>query len=61
MEPEKYMQVLRNEVEQNLEGGKITHNTVQKLVHIDSFLRESARMNVSGLGMIFAWLLLQPI
>lgn len=34
---------------EHLEDGEITVNTVNKLVKMDSFIRESARFNVSGL------------
>ena len=44
------METLRAEVIQNLVDGQITHETVQNFVFIDSFLRESARFNVAGLG-----------
>lgn len=46
----RYIDILRNEVVENLENGQITNNTVQNLVHIDSFLRESARFSSNGLG-----------
>lgn len=43
------MKTLRAEVIQNLVDGQITHETIQNLIYIDSFLRESARSNVAGL------------
>ncbi|KAF2742828.1 cytochrome P450 [Sporormia fimetaria CBS 119925] len=49
-DPEKYVDTLREEVHRNLENGKVTHKTIQNCIHMDSFIRESARMNVSGLG-----------
>ncbi|KPI43088.1 Ent-kaurene oxidase [Cyphellophora attinorum] len=49
LEPEKYMDTLRDEVINSLEDGKISFGSIQKLVHVDSFLRESARYNVAGL------------
>ncbi|USP79331.1 cytochrome P450 [Curvularia clavata] len=49
-EPAKYMDTLRAEVIQNLVDGRLTHETIQNLVYIDSFLRESARFNVAGLA-----------
>lgn len=49
-DPERYIEILRAEVADNLEHGQITYNTVQKLVYMESFMRESARFNVAGLG-----------
>ncbi|OAL42907.1 cytochrome P450 [Pyrenochaeta sp. DS3sAY3a] len=49
-EPAKYMETLRAEVTKNLVDGKITHETIQNLIYMDSFLRESARFNVAGLA-----------
>lgn len=48
-EPDKYFPALRAEVLENLEDGEITMNTVNNLSKMDSFIRESARFNVSGL------------
>lgn len=44
------METLRAEVIKSLEGGKITYNSTQKWIYMESFLRESARYNVSGLS-----------
>ncbi|ETS77970.1 hypothetical protein PFICI_10032 [Pestalotiopsis fici W106-1] len=49
VEPEKYAEVLRNEVIENLENGQITAATLAKLPKMDSFLRESGRFNTTGL------------
>lgn len=49
-EPEKYADILRNEVLDSLEDGQITTETLAKLPKMDSFLRESARFNNAGLS-----------
>lgn len=49
-EPEKYAEILRNEVLESLEDGQITADTLAKLPMMDSFLRESARFNNAGLS-----------
>lgn len=49
-EPEKYIEPLRQEVIEHLEDGEITYNTLHDLPKMQSFLRESARMNVAGLS-----------
>ncbi|KAI0144969.1 cytochrome P450 [Pestalotiopsis sp. NC0098] len=48
-EPEKYADILRNEVLESLEDGQITADMLAKLPKMDSFLRESARFNNAGL------------
>ncbi|KAI1850820.1 hypothetical protein JX265_013300 [Neoarthrinium moseri] len=48
-EPEKYAEVLRNEVLEHLEDGQITAGTLASLPKMDSFLRESGRFNNAGL------------
>lgn len=48
-EPEKYMGELREELEQVLKEGPLSKDSLQKLKKMDSFLRESARFNNSGL------------
>ena len=53
VEPEKYAEVLRNEVIENLENGQITAATLAKLPKMDSFLRESGRFNTTGLSKNF--------
>ncbi|KAK5102937.1 hypothetical protein LTS08_003739 [Lithohypha guttulata] len=48
-EPEKYAGELREELEQVLKEGPLSKDSLQKLKKMDSFLRESARFNNSGL------------
>ncbi|OJJ01767.1 hypothetical protein ASPVEDRAFT_150556 [Aspergillus versicolor CBS 583.65] len=48
-EPTKYVSALREEVMANLEEGKITASTLSKLPKMESFLRESGRINTLGL------------
>ncbi|KXJ91615.1 cytochrome P450 [Microdochium bolleyi] len=47
--PEKYVGMLREEVEANLQDGKITLETLGKLPKMDSFLREAGRSSNLGL------------
>jgi cytochrome P450 len=44
-DPEQYMPELRAEAQKHLLGGKINKSALDKLVKLDSFLRESARLN----------------
>src|SRR5437764_6288270 len=44
-DPEQYMPELRAEIQKHLLGGKINKSVLDKLVKLDSFLRESARLN----------------
>ncbi|KAI0476569.1 cytochrome P450 [Xylariaceae sp. FL0804] len=48
-EPEKYGDVLRKEVIESLEDGQITAASLAKLPKMESFLRESGRLNNAGL------------
>ncbi|KEF61463.1 uncharacterized protein A1O9_03029 [Exophiala aquamarina CBS 119918] len=48
-EPEKYTPELRQELEQVLKEGPLTKDRLTQLRKMDSFLRESARLNNSGL------------
>ena len=47
---DKYAPLLRQEVLENLEQGKVTAKTLQNLPRMESFMRESARFNLSGLS-----------
>jgi pantoate kinase len=49
-EPDKYTDILRDEIVKNLENGEITTATLARLPKMESFLRESARFNNSGLS-----------
>ncbi|CAH0039587.1 unnamed protein product, partial [Clonostachys solani] len=49
MEPERYLEPLRQEVLDNLEDDEITPAMLGKLHKMDSFLRESGRFNNAGL------------
>lgn len=51
MEPERYLEPLRQEVLDNLEDNEITPAMLGKLHKMDSFLRESGRFNNAGLCM----------
>ncbi|KAH9895453.1 cytochrome P450 [Xylariomycetidae sp. FL2044] len=48
-QPEKYADVLRKEVLDNLEGGQITNTTLANLPMMESFLRETGRFTNAGL------------
>jgi hypothetical protein len=50
VEREKYLEVLRNEVLDNLEDGQVTAKTLGNLPKMESFLRESGRFNNNGLS-----------
>lgn len=48
-DPDQYMPILRAELHEHLGNGKISKQLLDKLVKLDSFLRESARLNNSTL------------
>ncbi|KAK9788249.1 putative Cytochrome P450 [Seiridium cardinale] len=50
-----YMSTLQKEVEANLENGRVTQKTMTSAVNLDSFLRESGRLNlISMIGLMRA-------
>ncbi|KAK9425888.1 putative Cytochrome P450 [Seiridium unicorne] len=44
-----YISTLRREVEANLESGRVTQKTMTSAVNLDSFLRESGRLNLTSM------------
>jgi hypothetical protein len=49
-EADKYIPELRTEVEEHCPLGEFTKEHLDKLVKLDSFIRESCRMNDFGVG-----------
>jgi hypothetical protein len=49
-EAEKYVPELRAEIEEHCPFGEFTKENLDKLVKLNSFLRESCRLNDFGVG-----------
>jgi hypothetical protein len=49
-EPAKYIPALRDELETNSENGRVLQNTMTSATQLDSFLRETGRLNLISIS-----------